>query len=43
MIDLIGFSTAISIHALRGEGDDALRKMSVVLFISIHALRGEGD
>ena len=44
MIDLIGFSTAISIHALRGEGDDKFNKCSAVKTdISIHALRGEGD
>ena len=33
----------ISIHALRGEGDDDKIKISEVLHISIHALRGEGD
>ena len=44
VIDLIGFSTAISIHALRGEGDDKFNKCSAVKTdISIHALRGEGD
>ena len=34
---------AISIHALRGEGDDELSSMSSIKYISIHALRGEGD
>ena len=33
----------ISIHALRGEGDLALRLGAVQRKISIHALRGEGD
>ena len=33
----------ISIHALRGEGDDELTKVQQKLDISIHALRGEGD
>ena len=33
----------ISIHALRGEGDDYCRKQQFALGISIHALRGEGD
>ena len=36
-------SLLISIHALRGEGDDDDRVISVVATISIHALRGEGD
>ena len=36
-------SIAISIHALRGEGDlDELTQMRAIV-ISIHALRGEGD
>ena len=36
--------TAISIHALRGEGDGAaLLRHEGGLNISIHALRGEGD
>ena len=36
--------TAISIHALRGEGDDALDlNVRRAADISIHALRGEGD
>ena len=35
---------AISIHALRGEGDDLKVRGAIVLDgISIHALRGEGD
>ena len=33
----------ISIHALRGEGDDKLIAFEDKLAISIHALRGEGD
>ena len=33
----------ISIHALRGEGDEQLGISGVVSDISIHALRGEGD
>ena len=33
----------ISIHALRGEGDDFLSFDTVPDGISIHALRGEGD
>ena len=33
----------ISIHALRGEGDEFGRPVSSRKFISIHALRGEGD
>ena len=39
-----GASTAISIHALRGEGDVA-KYLTVFAStsISIHALRGEGD
>ena len=38
-----GYTYAISIHALRGEGDHAVRVKFCVKFISIHALRGEGD
>ena len=34
---------AISIHALRGEGDDGFKRCDICIFISIHALRGEGD
>ena len=34
---------SISIHALRGEGDDILGCGMPYFFISIHALRGEGD
>ena len=33
----------ISIHALRGEGDERLSEMLANAAISIHALRGEGD
>ena len=34
----------ISIHALRGEGDDdSFSNVELQLCISIHALRGEGD
>ena len=33
----------ISIHALRGEGDWAIRRLFLCCRISIHALRGEGD
>ena len=33
----------ISIHALRGEGDDSSIDKGVDRIISIHALRGEGD
>ena len=33
----------ISIHALRGEGDNTLLIKFVCYDISIHALRGEGD
>ena len=34
---------AISIHALRGEGDFSLLEFVPLYDISIHALRGEGD
>ena len=35
---------SISIHALRGEGDDFdIGDEHIKLWISIHALRGEGD
>ena len=37
------FDFAISIHALRGEGDDYVDNHLFGLQISIHALRGEGD
>ena len=38
------WSTSISIHALRGEGDIISRRwLDGVKQISIHALRGEGD
>ena len=41
---VISMSEAISIHALRGEGDDVFAYVApVVRAISIHALRGEGD
>ena len=33
----------ISIHALRGEGDNKVSQMLGKTLISIHALRGEGD
>ena len=34
----------ISIHALRGEGDERAGKLArASIYISIHALRGEGD
>ena len=33
----------ISIHALRGEGDEIPARSSRIVRISIHALRGEGD
>ena len=33
----------ISIHALRGEGDNFWQAKSLTNTISIHALRGEGD
>ena len=36
-------SYLISIHALRGEGDDQARATFDDIYISIHALRGEGD
>ncbi len=35
--------TDISIHALRGEGDNFWQAKSPTSTISIHALRGEGD
>ena len=37
------FIDEISIHALRGEGDNFVRNLPINLTISIHALRGEGD
>ena len=39
----VGGHHAISIHALREEGDDDTGKKELVLEISIHALREEGD
>ena len=33
----------ISIHALRGEGDQDMKDQHLKHLISIHALRGEGD
>ena len=42
-IELDDNRTAISIHALRGEGDVIPRVSAGLLLISIHALRGEGD
>ena len=38
-----GQINVISIHALRGEGDQACAVLGMSLTISIHALRGEGD
>ncbi len=39
-----GEALGISIHALRGEGDDkAVAENYKTIAISIHALRGEGD
>ena len=35
--------TAISIHALREEGDDDFQSLVLIRDISIHALREEGD
>ena len=43
MVDKIYHAVVISIHALREEGDKALRAMRGAIFISIHALREEGD
>ena len=37
------FPKKISIHALRGEGDNQTAKWYKSDKISIHALRGEGD
>ena len=37
------FAKYISIHALRGEGDEAIKMFDELINISIHALRGEGD
>ena len=37
------YNSFISIHALRGEGDQYSWNVDAVLDISIHALRGEGD
>ena len=34
---------AISIHALREEGDKRRKPMELIIKISIHALREEGD
>ena len=43
MLDNLKLGRQISIHALRGEGDDILGCGMPYFFISIHALRGEGD
>ena len=44
IFDPVGEVLVISIHALRGEGDDgAVSVLHDALGISIHALRGEGD
>ena len=40
---LVDFDFAISIHALRGEGDLGIPYTTYINYISIHALRGEGD
>ena len=40
---LVRFRLLISIHALRGEGDEMVSTFFRDLDISIHALRGEGD
>ena len=37
------YGVIISIHALRGEGDNQKQRRAAHLTISIHALRGEGD
>ena len=37
------YKLAISIHALRGEGDISAKRDKTTPSISIHALRGEGD
>ena len=45
-VEQLGFSgavTDISIHALRGEGDNLPIFLNTFDGISIHALRGEGD
>ena len=40
----LAFTQAISIHALRGEGDKTgVTVNGIEHIISIHALRGEGD
>ena len=41
--DQLFIATAISIHALREEGDDAAKAFLSIHIISIHALREEGD
>ena len=41
--DLRGANLMISIHALRGEGDNPVCLSRIRKTISIHALRGEGD
>ena len=43
MVDAARPHGAISIHALRGEGDQQLTVQEPRERISIHALRGEGD
>ena len=37
------YQKVISIHSLRVEGDDDLRKQGYKILISIHSLRVEGD
>ena len=44
MSAISGWSEAISIHALREEGDSTVDiKAIICMLISIHALREEGD
>lgn len=41
---IFALNFTISIHALRGEGDNHQKKTGKdLILISIHALRGEGD
>ena len=43
MIGKLTMDPGISIHALREEGDEAIRSRTLGKGISIHALREEGD
>ena len=43
MIITTNLTREISIHALRGEGDEMIKMFDELINISIHALRGEGD